>query len=72
MKRDNGNNRIRIINAKFEYQIKGRLSLNKNDFYVLHPMCYEHFECKVGNLTLVYPDVFPEELMKSVQLKEWE
>lgn len=66
-------NSIRIIKAKFEYQVKGRLSLNKNDFYVLHPMCYEHFECRVGSRTLVYPDEFNDdiEIMKSVQLKQW-
>lgn len=67
-------NSIRIIKAKFEYQVKGRLALNKEDFYVLHPMCYEHFECKVGNQTLVYPDEFlgDTELMKTVRLKQWE
>lgn len=66
-------NSIRIIKAKFEYQVKGRLSLNRNDYYVLHPMCYEHFECKVGSQTLVYPDEFGDEaeVMKSVQLKQW-
>lgn len=66
-------NSIRIIKAKFEYQVKGRLSLNRNDFYVIHPMCYEHFECKVGRQTLVYPVEFDDdvEIMKSVQLKEW-
>ncbi len=66
-------NSIRIIKAKFEYQVKGRLSLNRDDYYVLHPMCYEHFECKVGSQTLVYPDEFGDEaeIMKSVQLKQW-
>lgn len=66
-------NSIRIIKAKFEYQVKGRLSLNKADFYVLHPMCYEHFECRVGSQTLVYPDEFDDdaEVMKSVRLKHW-
>lgn len=67
-------NSIRIIKAKFEYQVKGRLSLNRDDYYVLHPMCYEHFECKVGSQTLVYPDEFGDEaeIMKSVQLKQWQ
>lgn len=66
-------NSIRIIKAKFEYQVKGRLSLNKADFYVLHPMCYEHFECRVGSQTLVYPDEFDDdaEVMKTVRLKHW-
>lgn len=67
-------NSIQIIKAKFEYQVKGRLNLNRNDYYVLHPMCYEHFECKVGSRTLVYPDQFEDdaELMKSVRLKQWQ
>ena len=67
-------NSIRIIKAKFEYQVKGRLPLNRDDYYVLHPMCYEHFECKVGSQTLVYPDEFGDEaeIMKSVQLKQWQ
>lgn len=66
-------NSIRIIKARFEYQVKGRLSLNRNDYYVLHPMCYEHFECMVGSQTLVYPDEYDDdaEIMKSVKLKNW-
>ena len=64
-------NSIRIITAKFEYQVKGRLTVNKTDYYVLHPMCYEHYECFVGDHTLVYPDQFEDdtEVMKSVRLK---
>lgn len=62
---------IQIIKARFEYQVKGRLRLNRDDYYVLHPMCYEHFECSVGSRTLVYPSVFAdEETIKSVKLKE--
>lgn len=65
-------NSIRIITAKFEYQVKGRLAVNRTDYYVLHPMCYEHYECSVGNHTLVYPDQFEDdaEVMKSVRLKD--
>lgn len=64
--------RIRLIKAKFEYQVKGKLSLNKNDYYVLHPMCYEHFQCEVGTSTLVYPDQFESEsdITKSLRLKQ--
>lgn len=64
---------VRIIKAKFEYQVKGRLSLNRDNYYVLHPMCYEHFECTLGSQTLVYPDEFRNdaEWLKSVKLKEW-
>jgi hypothetical protein len=62
---------IRFINAKFEYQIKGRIRFNKEDYYVLHPMCYEHFECEVGLQTLVYPDDYDidEEVRRNVRLK---
>lgn len=65
-------NSIQIIKAKFEYQVKGRLSLNREDVYVLHPMCYEHFECIVGCRSMVYPDQFDDdvEIMNSVRLKE--
>lgn len=64
---------IRVMEAKFEYQVKGRLSLNKDDYYVLHPMCYEHFECMLDSLTLVYPDALDNdaEWMKSVRIKKW-
>lgn len=65
-------NSIRVITARFEYQVKGRLTMNKTDYYVLHPMCYEHYVCLVGNHTLVYPDQFEDdaEIMKSVRLKD--
>ncbi len=69
-----GKDNIHFIKAKFEYQVKGRLSLNKEDLYVIHPMCYEHFECSIDNMVLVYPDEFDDdgEIMKSVRLKHWE
>lgn len=64
------NNSIQIVKAKFEYQIKGRLFLNKDDWFVLHPMCYEHFSCLVGNQTLVHPgDLDGYEAIQSVRLK---
>lgn len=66
----NINNSIQIVKAKFEYQIKGRLFLNKDDWFVLHPMCYEHFNCSVGSQTLVYPgDLDGYEVIQSVRLK---
>lgn len=70
----NQNKCVRIVKAKFEYQVKGRLSLNRDSYYVLHPMCYEHFECTLGSQTLVYPDEFRNdaEWLKSVKLKEWQ
>ncbi len=64
---------IRIMEAKFEYQVKGRLSLNRENYYVLHPMCYEHFECMLDSQTLVYPDALDSEVewMKFVRVKKW-
>ena len=65
-------NSIQIVKAKFEYQVKGRLSLNRDELYVIHPMCYEHYECELGQHTLVYPDQFEDdaEIMSSVRLKD--
>lgn len=64
-------NTIQVIRAKFEYQVKGRLTLDKDDEYVIHPMCYEHFECCLGMRTLVYPEQFADddEIMNAVRLK---
>lgn len=47
---------ITVLTAVFEYQIKGTLNFAKNDEYVIHPMCYEHFTCYVDDHTLVYPE----------------
>lgn len=47
---------IRILNASFEYQIKGSLIYNKNSIMLVHPMCYEYFKCKISKYTMVYPD----------------
>ncbi len=70
----NDESKVHYVKAKFEYQVKGRLSLNREDLYVLHPMCYEHFECSIDNMVLVYPDEFGDdaEIMKSVRLKHWD
>lgn len=63
-------NSIQIVKAKFEYQIKGRLFWHRETWYVLHPMCYEHFSCWVGEQTLVYPgDMDDPEELRSVKLK---
>ena len=64
-------NAIQVIRAKFEYQVKGRINFNKDAEYVIHPMCYEHFECCLGMRTLVYPEQFADdsEIMNAVRLK---
>lgn len=50
-----GENGIYHIKAKFEYQIKGKLSFVKSMAYVLHPMCYEHYSCQLHEDSLVLP-----------------
>lgn len=64
---------IRIIKARFEYQVKGHLSLNREDYYVLHPMCYEHFSCNLDTKTIVYPDTSSDDSdwVQTVKLKKW-
>lgn len=57
----NNESEITLITAQFEYQIKGRLSFNVNDLYVIHPMCYEHYTCKLHKKVLVYPDKASDE-----------
>lgn len=47
---------IHVITARFEYQIKGFLTFSNNEYYVIHPMCYEHFTCYVDKNTLIYMD----------------
>lgn len=63
-------NSVQVVKAKFEYQIKGRLFFDSDEWYVLHPMCYEHFSCRVGKMTLVYPgEIDNLEELQSVKLK---
>ena len=47
---------IQVINTRFEYQVKGNLKFDRNDIYVIHPMCYEHFTCDLVQNVLVYAD----------------
>lgn len=58
----NNHNTVQVINARFEYQIKGNLMFSKDDFYVIHPMCYEHFTCYLAPYVLVYADKNSDEL----------
>ena len=58
---------IKIIDAYFEYQIKGKILKNDNLQYVIHPMCYEHFCCFVGMRSMVNTDSYDKtELLASV------
>lgn len=61
-------NLIFFVRAIFEYQNKGKLSFKKNVAYVLHPMCYEHFSCRVHEDSLVLPSAtdFTDEIINSV------
>lgn len=58
---------MKIIDALFEYQFKGRIQKNNEIQYVIHPMCYEHFSCNVGMRSMVNTDSFDTtELLSSV------
>ncbi len=58
---------IKIIDALFEYQFKGKLQQNKDTQYVIHPMCYEHYNCLVGMRSMVNTDSYDDtELLASV------
>ena len=47
---------VTLISVRFEYQVKGLLQFDKNSYYAIHPMCYEHFGCWISPNVLVYPD----------------
>lgn len=49
---------INIVDALFEYQFKGRIHKGDENQYVIHPMCYEHFNCYVGMRSMVNTDSF--------------
>ena len=58
---------IKIIDALFEYQFKGKIQKNPEIQYVIHPMCYEHYNCDVGMRSMVNTDSFDTtELLSSV------
>lgn len=62
---------IKIIDALFEYQFKGRIQTSNEIQYVIHPMCYEHFNCNVGMRSMVNTDSFDTtELLSSVLTEE--
>lgn len=49
-------NIIKIIPVLYEYQVKGRLIVNENSLFVVHPMCYEYYRSKIDYNCLVYPE----------------
>lgn len=58
---------IKIIDALFEYQFKGKLQKNTDTQYVIHPMCYEHYNCLVGMRSMVNTDSYDDtELLSSI------
>lgn len=61
---------IKIIDALFEYQFKGKIQKNQGIQYVIHPMCYEHFNCKVGMRSMVNTDSFDTTELLSLVLSE--
>ncbi len=54
----NNKERICIITANFEYKIGNpdQLLLLSDSQYVMHPICYEYYNCKLDKNTMVYPD----------------
>lgn len=61
------NQAINIIDALFEYQFKGNLQRNSEVQYVIHPMCYEHYNCSVGLRSMVNTDSYDStELLTSI------
>lgn len=59
---------IRVMDASFEYQIKGNLIYNENSIMLIHPMCYEYFKCEISKYTMVYPDreVDPDDFLNNI------
>lgn len=53
-------NSYRAVSASYEYQVKGHLEMKKDTKCVIHPMCYEHFGCRVRQQTVVFPDRFDQ------------
>jgi hypothetical protein len=50
-----------MMEALFEYQVKGRLVINNNSICVIHPMFYEELEIKIDTTVLAYPKPTAEE-----------
>lgn len=62
---------IKIIDALFEYQFKGKIQKSKEIQYVIHPMCYEHFNCYVGLRSMVNTDSYDTtEILASILADE--
>ena len=62
---------IKIIDALFEYQFKGKIQKSNFTQYVIHPMCYEHYNCHVGTRSMVNTDSFDTtELLASMLSNE--
>ena len=58
---------IKIINALFEYQFKSKIEKSREIQYVIHPMCYEHFNCIVGLRSMVNTDSYDTtEMLRSI------
>lgn len=57
----NNNDIIKILKSTFEYQIKGRITHNRNNIYVIHPMCYEYYRNEIDLTAFVYPNEFDDE-----------
>ncbi len=65
----NVKNSYRLVEALYEYQVKGRLRFSDENYYVIHPMCYEHFGCRVRKQTLVFPNRIDDETRADLIVK---
>jgi len=57
-----------LVDSYFEYQIKGKIPRSNNIQYVVHPMCYEHYHCKVGERSMVNPGIYDETELLAMDL----
>ena len=59
-----------IMEALFEYQVKGKLVITENSMCVVHPMFYEELQIKIDGSILAYPKPTEEEeeLLQSLGL----
>jgi hypothetical protein len=64
---DISNEETKIIQAIFEYQIKGNIILNNNSICFIHPMFYQEFQIYVDMNKFVYPKPAEDEEIESLR-----
>lgn len=58
------NQKIALVEALFEYQVKDKLTITNKDTCVIHPMFYEPLEICIDANSLVYPKPAEDEEIK--------